>query len=243
MTDLAMAAERKLDLARVWRDTLAVTGRRPVFVVGLSFLLAGVPNYFGGMFAAHHMHSGFYFVSVWGLLHTFVLMFVGSFLTASLYRLSIAELQGETPAPAEVFTTGAQLFLPLFAVHVMVFVGVVLGLILLVVPGVMLGLAWCMAGPALIAEQSGITQSFTRSADLTRGNRWRLFAMFLIFGLAMAIIQSVFGAVGLAVSYASPAFFSGPRLLGSAILATVSTALAGPGVAATYLQLRELKGG
>ena len=243
MADIGAAAEGKLDLGRVARDTLAITGRRPVFVIGLSFLLAGVPNLLGGIFASHVHSPVSFFFSGWGLLHTLVVIFLATFLTASLYRLSLGELQGETPAPSEVFTTGAQLFLPLFAVNIMYFVAVGLGLILLIVPGVMLALAWCMAGPALFAEQTGITQSFGRSAQLTRGNRWRLFGLFLLFGIASAIAQSLFSAVGLAVSYAAEGLFSGPRLVGSAILATISTALATPGLAAVYVQLREPRGG
>lgn len=243
MADIAIDQEPKLDLGRVVRDTLAVTGKRPGFVIGLSFLLSGVPNFFGGLFASHHMGAGPYYLSGWAGLHVIVLILLGSFLSASLYRLALGELEGETPTPNEVFTTGAHLFLPLFAVNLLYVLAVGFGLILLIVPGVMLGLAWCIAGPALIDRRTGITQSFGESAQLTRGNRWRLFGLFLLFALAVSIVNGVFGALGLATNYAAEGLFSGPRLLGSAIISTAVTALATPGLAAIYVQLRELKGG
>lgn len=244
MADIAaIPSEPKLDYGRVVRDTLAVTGKRPVFVIGLAFLLSGVPSIFGGVFASHHMHEGFYFLSGWGLLHVVVMILLSSFLAASLYRLALGELEGETPTPSEVFTVGGQLFLPLFAVNLLFFLAVCLGMLLLVVPGVMVALAWCVAGPALMDQRTGITQSFEESARLTRGNRWRLLGLFLLFGLASAFAHAVFGALGLATNYAAEGLFTGPRLLGSAILATAVQALATPGVAAIYVQLRELKGG
>jgi hypothetical protein len=43
------------------------------------------------------------------------------------------------------------------------------------------------------------------------------------------------------VSWGSADLFSAPRLLGSALLATISTALIYPGVVAVYMQLREIK--
>jgi len=243
MADVAIPSAPKLDLGRVVRDTLAVTGKRPVFVIGLSFLLSGVPSFFGGVFASHHMHPGFYFFSGWGVLHVIVLILLSAFLSASLYRLALGELEGQTPAANEVFTAGGQLFLPLFAVNLFYFLAVCLGLVLLVVPGVFIGLIWCVAGPALIDRHAGITQSFEESARLTRGNRWRLLGLFLLFALAAGFANAVFEALGFATNYASEGLFSGPRLLGSAILSTAITALATPGLAAIYVQLRELKAG
>lgn len=244
MTDIASISQGKLDLGRVVRDTLAVTGKRPGFVLGLAALLSGVPSFFGSLVTGRHMHSpADFFFSGFGLLNMVVMMLASAFLAASLYTLALKELDGETPAPQEVFRAAAQMFLPLLGVNILFFLAVAGGMILLIVPGVLIALAWCVAGPALIAEGVGITQSFRRSADLTRGNRWMLFALFLLFFVASAFVDSLLGAMGLAVSWGSADFFSAPRVLGSAILSTISTALAYPGMVAVYVQLRALKGG
>lgn len=244
MTEVADLSEGKLDLGRVARDTLAVTGKRPGLVLGLAAVLSGLPSFFGSLLTSQHMHAPRDLLfSGWGLLHIVVVMLAGSFLAACLYSLSMRELEGETPTRAEVFAAGGQMFLPLLGLNILLYLGLALGLILLIVPGVMFGLAFCVAGPALIAEGVGVAQAFRRSADLTRGSRWILFALFLLFFVASACVDSVLGAIGLAVSWGSPGFFSVPRLLGSAILSTVGTALTLPGMAAIYVQLRELKGG
>lgn len=244
MADIADVDQGKLDLGRVIRDTLAVTGKRPGFVLGLAALLSGVPSFFGAQFTGRHMQSpADFFFSGFGLLNMIVMMLASAFLAASLYTLALKELDGESPTPREVFGAAGQMFLPLLGLNILFFIAVAGGMILLIVPGVLIALAWCVAGPALIAEGVGITQSFRRSADLTRGNRWLLFALFLLFFIASALVDSLLGAVGLAVSWGSPDFFSAPRLLGSAILSTISTALTYPGMVAVYVQLKALKGG
>jgi hypothetical protein len=240
MATLDGAFPRKLDFGRVVRDVLMVMGKQPALVLGLSAILAGLPSFFGDLFAARHWTGEAYFFSGWGAVATFARLFVGSFLAASLYRLSLDVLRGETPTPAAVFTTGAQLFLPLFAVNLMLTIAICVGLILLIVPGVMMAMAWCLAGVALVAEQTGITQVFGRSAELTRGHRWQLLALFLLFGVAVAILEGVFGAVGFTTDYLG-ALFSPMRMLGTAIISTLVTAVVLPGLAAIYVQLSEIK--
>lgn len=244
MADVANLGHGKIDLGRVVRDTLAVTGKRPGFVLGLAALLSGVPSFFGSLIVGHRMHSPTdFFFSGAGVINMVVGLMASAFLAASLYGLALSELEGETPTPQEVFRRAGQMFLPLLGLSILFFLGVVGGMILLIVPGVILALMWCVSGPALIEERLGITESLRRSADLTRGNRWMLFAIFLLFFIAQAFVDSVLSAVGLGVSWGSMDIFSVPRLLGSAILATASTAIVYPGVAAIYVQLKELKGG
>jgi len=60
-------------------------------------------------------------------------------------------------------------------------IGFVIGLILLVVPGIILAIGWGFA-PYLVVEQgAGPIDSLKRSWELTRGNRWTLF----LLGLAL----------------------------------------------------------
>jgi hypothetical protein len=56
-----------------------------------------------------------------------------------------------------------------------------LGAMLLVVPGFVLAMMWSLAVPAAVLEDQGIVDAMTRSADLTRGFRWRVFVIWLLF--------------------------------------------------------------
>ena len=55
------------------------------------------------------------------------------------------------------------------------------GLILLIVPGVLLFLMWALAVPAKVLENLGVTDAMSRSSDLTRGDRGRVFVIMLLF--------------------------------------------------------------
>jgi hypothetical protein len=47
--------------------------------------------------------------------------------------------------------------------------GIMIGLLLLIIPGLLLLVRWSLAGPILVVERAGTMQSMGRSAELTRG--------------------------------------------------------------------------
>ncbi len=85
--------------------------------------------------------------------------------------------------------------LPIFIISLMVGVVTVLGCILFIVPGVMFAVAASVAIPAYIGQSgTGLWGSVRRSFDLTRGNRWTIFALYLVVGLAGGVVSSAFTA-------------------------------------------------
>ena len=239
---------RKLDLARVAERTVWVLGRQPAIIFGLALVLQGIPTAGSLILVDRWIERAdpfaiFHHPSVWGV--SLVSMFIAAFMEASLLAVAFGELGGRRANLTEVLTTGMKFLLPLFAVNLFYFLGVAAGCIALVVPGILLGLAWCVAGPALVVERSGITAVFGRSAELTRNNRWRLLGLFLIFGIANAIIQGVAGGH----SYMGGPFgmgdwlFSPLRVLISAVLSSLAHGVGLVGLGVIYVELRTLREG
>lgn len=56
-----------------------------------------------------------------------------------------------------------------------------LGFIFLIVPGVLLMLMWSLAVPVKILENKGVTDAMSRSSELTKGDRGRIFIIWLLF--------------------------------------------------------------
>src|SRR5450631_3608948 len=56
-----------------------------------------------------------------------------------------------------------------------------LGFIFLIVPGVILALMWSLAVPVAVLEDKGVGDSLSRSSQLTKGNRGRIFVIWLLF--------------------------------------------------------------
>jgi hypothetical protein len=68
-----------------------------------------------------------------------------------------------------------------------------LGFLLLIFPGYMLMTAWYVATPACVAERADVWQSLQRSADLTAGHRWKLFAVMIVLAIVGGIGGSMVG--------------------------------------------------
>lgn len=58
---------------------------------------------------------------------------------------------------------------------------VLLGLVLLIVPGIILALVFSLTGYAVVEKGMGPISALKESARLTRGNRWKLFVLSLAF--------------------------------------------------------------
>lgn len=236
---------RKLDVGRVIRRTFEVLGRNAAVYFGLVLLFAALPGVIWTSLVADQIAKGAaFFVSPSYWLPYLLFMLISSFVSATTYDLAIADATGSPRSIGESIRNGLRLFLPLFAVNLLLMLACIFGLVLLIVPGLMIFTAWCVAGPVLIDERTGITQSFGRSAQLTRNNRWRIFGLIVLIALASMIIQGIVGALGFATGFgASAMLFTVPRMIGTAIINTLFTALYLVGAAVLYAELRNLKHG
>ena len=64
-------------------------------------------------------------------------------------------------------------------------IGVTLGLVLLIIPGIILGLMWALTIPVAVLEDKGLRDSLDRSATLTKGHRGRVFVIYILFFVLM----------------------------------------------------------
>ncbi len=64
---------------------------------------------------------------------------------------------------------------------IVIAMGVAVGFIFLIVPGVLLTLMWSLAIPVAVLEHKGIGDSMSRSGQLTKGDWGRIFVIWLLF--------------------------------------------------------------
>jgi uncharacterized membrane protein YesL len=77
--------------------------------------------------------------------------------------------------------------------------GLLLGFLLLIVPGVYLFVAWALIGPICAFERLFGTAALRRSRDLTQGHYWRVFALFAIIVPPSWMASIVFEGLGVIV--------------------------------------------
>jgi hypothetical protein len=165
-------------------------------------------------------------------------------LQAALVQGTITDLNGERPNLGACLSTGFKLFLPLFAITVLAYLGMIAGMILLIVPGIMLALAWSVTVPVRVVEHTGIFESFGRSRALTSGHRWKILGLVIIYILIVLAIQMVVALLfGASLLRPSAASIGTAYLIFAWVVRIPLTALAAVGAASLYYELRLVKEG
>ncbi len=88
-------------------------------------------------------------------------------------------------------------FWRLVAVSILFGLGVAVGFVLLIVPGLILIVIWSVVAPVTVLERPGVFGAFGRSRELVRGNGWNVFGVIVMVFVIVVLISI---AAGLAAS-------------------------------------------
>jgi hypothetical protein len=87
----------------------------------------------------------------------------------------------------------------LIASGVLAALGVLVGLVLLIVPGLFLLTRWALIAPVVVLEKRSAGEAFSRSWELVKGHSWSVFGVIVVTGLGAAIISGIIQALLAAV--------------------------------------------
>ena len=262
------AATRPFDLGRVIQRTFGVTRRNLAVFGPLAVAFVGVPGTAASLLQNWAMQRGpEAAVAVFmggGALTLLVSLVLGLMLQAALVHGTVSDLNGRRPTIGECLSIGLRRFFTVLGIAVVWVLAVVLAGIVLVVLGglasiggaAMLLLAmlaligvglfaatiWSVAVPAAVVERRGVFGAFGRSVTLTRGARWLILALLLIYGVFAIVLLTVVALIGgVAGSVAGGSLL----LLGvfNALGSTLTTLISAVGAAAIYVELRERREG
>jgi hypothetical protein len=142
-----------------------------------------------------------------GALVSLVALVLGTFYQGMVVELVRDIQDGRRDSSVEqLFRSVAPVVLPLIGLSILLGIGVTIGFILIIVPGLFLMTIWAVAAPSLVIERRGVFAAFGRSRELVRGHGWQVFGVILVVialsilvGIIVAIIASGFGTVGVAI--------------------------------------------
>lgn len=263
MTTDAVGPDR-FDIARVIQQTFGVLGRNIVTFGILGLVLSGIPTgiiaflQYGMMKGQLHnmANGGGLDLSVGpiaaGSLGGIAALITTTILQGALIHATVQDLNNQPASVAASLATGLRNFLPLIAVTILFFIAFAVGMVLLVVPGVMIACAWCVAVPSLVADRTGVFGAFSRSAELTRGNRWQIFGLLVIVVVLEWLISAIFNAISgvgvIGMSSGNP-FEAAERMMSplflilSVIRQTVGAVIGATAAAVIYVELRRAREG
>ena len=190
---ITTSSTKVLDIGEVLSDSFAVTRRSFVLLANVAVMLIAIPAVIriAGV-ALTPVSPVFALLSAIGAIAGWI----GNLLAYGvIYQIAMQDLHGQTASTDGVFKVALGRFWPLLGLSIVCAVGILLGCVLLIVPGVILGLTWSAAAPALVLEGRGVFDSIKRSADLTRGKRWSIFLLFFLVILVVVIVEMVLLAI------------------------------------------------
>jgi len=246
---IADSAAPRFEMGRVAKRTFSVIGSN---IVTLSVLspLAGIP-YLAVAWNSEQFDLGlrdgqFDSNALLFLAVSWFVYMIGMFIQqASITHATVAYLNRRPASVADCLATGFSSVLHLILIAVLLFLALIPSMLLLVIPAIMLMIMWFVAIPACVVERTGVLGAFSRSRELTRGYRWPIFGLYVVFVVLMILIAVVAGAViGVGVFAASGgAAISSVQIAVQTVATMISSTVISTLIASIYYELRQIKEG
>ncbi len=134
-----------------------------------------------------------------GLLAIILTVMLGLLSQAILVYGSFQDMGGKQVNIGESFNVGIGRLVPILGLTILEGLCIMVGFMLLIVPGFILVAMWFIAVPVCIVERHGPWESLVRSGELTKGHRWKIFGVVILLYVVSAVVgyilTSVVGAV------------------------------------------------
>jgi hypothetical protein len=185
------ASARRIDVGRVISETFSLYGSNAATLLGSAFVVFAIS---GAVQAVLRDEGG---------LVLLLLASIVSLIANALYTGFVVELVADVRADGRRDFTAGQLFssarhaiAPLIGAGILAGIGITIGLILLIVPGLILLTIWSVISPAIVVERRGVIESFGRSHELVRGQAWPVFGAILVAFVITAVAAAIATAIG-----------------------------------------------
>jgi MFS family permease len=167
----------------------------------------------------------------------FLSLVLGTLAQAIVLYGAFQDMRGRPVNLGDCLRVGLNRFFAIIGLAICMSIGLMVGFLLLFVPGVILAVMWFVATPACVVERLGPLSSMGRSSELTKGHRWKIFGMILLVVIGGAI------ASGIILALLSALQITVLAILGNLIWNGVWGAFYAIFVVVTYHDLRVAKEG
>ncbi len=135
--------------------------------------------------------------SVFGSLIAAVASIIGTTWYSGMVVRTVQDVQdGRLDSTlGELFGSVTPVLGQLILVGLVAGIGIAIGFVLLIVPGLILLAIWAVAAPVVVVERPGVFAALSRSGALTKGNRWQVFGVIVVIFAVVVVVGIVFGAI------------------------------------------------
>jgi hypothetical protein len=119
----------------------------------------------------------------------------------------------------------------LILVGIVAAIGIVIGFVLIIVPGLILITIWSVAAPVVVLERPGVFAALSRSRELVRGNGWQVFGVIFV-------LYFLVGVFSLIIEGAAESAGSGAGIVVRVIVGVLTAPLSALAASVLYFELR-----
>jgi hypothetical protein len=204
--DSVAPGSAQFSIGRVMGGSLAVLGRNFVPFIVLSIICA-IPNIVVTALnpAVQHLFSGRLDATAMEPFSgdRLLLTAIGWLVSILCYALNqsalvygtVQDLQGRNVGLGAIVARGFASLLPVIGVAILMTLGLMVGFLLVIVPGFILLVMWWVTVPVIVVEHTDITDAFGRSRALTAGRRWAIFGLFVLYVVIQQIVTWIVAAL------------------------------------------------
>ncbi len=155
----------------------------------------------------------------------------GTLFTGMVVEL-VADVQDgrRDSSPSQLLRAVTPVLGQLILVGLIAAVGVLIGFILIVIPGLFLITIWFVAAPVVVLERPGAFAALRRSRELVSGNGWQVFGVILVLYIAVGVVSFIIEALADSAG-------SGAGIVVRVIVGVLTAPLASLAAAVLYFEL------
>jgi hypothetical protein len=128
----------------------------------------------------------------------FIVILVGTTLFTGMVVELVADVQdGRRDATVGQLIQAARPVIgKLILVGIVAGIGIAIGFILIIIPGLILITIWAVFAPVIVLERPAGLGALGRSRELVRGNGWQVFGVIVVLVIGVGIVSAVIEAIG-----------------------------------------------
>ena len=193
----------RFEIGKVISTSIAVFGRNLVpmsviaVVIGIPYILVNLWT-LGSVDPAEIEQTGQLPNGFWGMVAVGTVIYLLTYMLtqSAIIFATLQDLRGQKARFGDCLARGLAVLPQVVVAALLATIAVMIGMMLLLVPGIILMLMWWVFVPAVVVEGAGITGCFGRSRELTRGHRWGILGLLLIVFVVEWVISFVLGLLG-----------------------------------------------
>src|SRR5919206_1815640 len=167
-----------------------------------------------------------------------LIQLVGTYLFQGMVVQLVRDIQDgrRDSSMGQLFESAVPVLGALILAGILAGIGITIGFILLIIPGLFLLTIWALIAPSIVVERTGVGGAFSRSRELVRGNGWQVFAVLVVLFVIQFVVTLILTTLIVGISRSVIGAVAA-QLIAYVLIAPLSALAA----ATMYFELRRIK--